>query len=147
MTTSADPMDTDILPVGIPEIADKLGVKRATVDQWIQRGLLPPPDWTIGGRPAWNWPTIRRWAAGTGRIVAPLDSRPLYGQLADALAEQIQRGELAPGQLLPSEPYLMGNHDVSRGTVRAAMALLRDRGLIVTAPGKGSFVAGGVEPE
>lgn len=59
---------TDVLPVGIPEIAEKLGVKRATVDQWIQRGLLPPPDWTVGGRPAWNWPTVRGWAVETGRL-------------------------------------------------------------------------------
>jgi predicted DNA-binding transcriptional regulator AlpA len=58
----------DMLPVGISEIAVKLGVKRATVDQWLQRRLLPPPDWTVGGRPAWNWPTVRRWAEETGRI-------------------------------------------------------------------------------
>lgn len=62
-------MDAEILPVGIPEIAAKLGVRRPTVDQWIQRNLLPEPDWTVGGRPAWNWPTIRRWAEETGRIV------------------------------------------------------------------------------
>ncbi|MEV1288039.1 winged helix-turn-helix domain-containing protein [Micromonospora sp. NPDC049679] len=73
--------------------------------------------------------------------MAPLDPRPLYEQLADTLGEQIEHGELAPGQLIPSEPYLMGTHGVSRGTVRAAMRLLRDRGLIVTLPGKGSFVA------
>ncbi|MGC9667100.1 GntR family transcriptional regulator [Planosporangium sp. 12N6] len=69
-----------------------------------------------------------------------LDPRPLYEQLADVLGEQIRSGALAPGQLLPSEPYLMGEHGVSRGTVRAAMRLLRERGLIVTRPGKGSFV-------
>jgi predicted DNA-binding transcriptional regulator AlpA len=58
-------------PVGIPEVAEKLGVKRATVDQWIQRGLLPEPDWTVGGRPAWNWPTVWRWAEETGRAPQP----------------------------------------------------------------------------
>jgi GntR family transcriptional regulator len=73
-------------------------------------------------------------------IMAPLDPRPLYEQLADAISEQIERGELAPGQLLPSEPYLMGEQGVSRGTVRAAMRMLRERGLIVTLAGKGSFV-------
>lgn len=54
-------------PVGIIEIAEKLGVKRATVDQWLQRGLLPEPDWTVGGRPAWEWSSIARWAEETGR--------------------------------------------------------------------------------
>jgi DNA-binding GntR family transcriptional regulator len=73
--------------------------------------------------------------------MVPLDARPLYEQLADAVGEQIKAGHLAPGQIVPSEPYLMGTHGVSRGTVRAAMRLLRDRGLIVTLPGKGSFVA------
>lgn len=58
----------EILPVGIPEIAERLGVGRPTVDQWIQRELLPPRDWTVGGRPAWNWPTIRNWAQATGRL-------------------------------------------------------------------------------
>ncbi|WP_205862759.1 GntR family transcriptional regulator [Planosporangium thailandense] len=73
--------------------------------------------------------------------MAVLDPRPMYEQLADAIGDQIASGELAPGQLLPSEPYLMGEHGVSRGTVRAAMKLLRERGLIVTLAGKGSFVA------
>jgi GntR family transcriptional regulator len=73
-------------------------------------------------------------------MTAPIDWRPLYVQLADTIAEQIERGELAPGQILPSEPYLMGTHGVSRGTARAALRLLRERGLIVTLPGKGSFV-------
>lgn len=72
--------------------------------------------------------------------MAPLDPRPLYEQLADDLAEQISRGDLAPGQRLPGEPYLEQTHGVSRGTVRAAMRVLRDRGLVVTYPGKGSFV-------
>jgi GntR family transcriptional regulator len=72
--------------------------------------------------------------------MAALDPRPLYVQLADAIADEIERGSLAPGQVLPSEPYLMQTHDVSRGTVRAAMRELRERGLIVTRPGKGSFV-------
>jgi GntR family transcriptional regulator len=73
-------------------------------------------------------------------IMPALDPRPLYEQLADAIGEQIERGELVPGQILPSEPYLMGEHGLSRGTVRAAIRLLRERGLIVTLPGKGSFV-------
>lgn len=54
-------------PVGIQEIAEKLGVARATVDQWIQRGIFPAQDWTVGGRPAWDWSTVRRWAETTNR--------------------------------------------------------------------------------
>ncbi|MGZ6836791.1 MAG: helix-turn-helix transcriptional regulator [Blastococcus sp.] len=58
-------MDAD--PVGIPEIAARLGVKRATVDIWRTRQLLPEPRWTVGGRPAWNWPDVLEWARQTGR--------------------------------------------------------------------------------
>ncbi|GAB3798163.1 GntR family transcriptional regulator [Micromonospora zhanjiangensis] len=77
-------------------------------------------------------------------VTGPIDWRPLYVQLADTIAEQIERGDLAPGQVIPSEPYLMGTYNMSRGTVRAGLRLLRERGLIVTQPGKGSFV---VEPK
>ncbi|HUZ26178.1 MAG TPA: winged helix-turn-helix domain-containing protein [Streptosporangiaceae bacterium] len=50
-------------------------------------------------------------------------------------------GRLAPGRLLPSESTLMGEHGVSRDTVRKAVGLLRDEGLVVTVQGKGSYVA------
>jgi hypothetical protein len=56
------------LPVGIVEIAGRLNVKRATVDQWQARELLPDPAWTVGGRPAWPWSAIRAWAHDTGRL-------------------------------------------------------------------------------
>lgn len=63
-------------PVGIPEIAERLGVKRPTVDVWMQRAADPdtslPPfperDYTVGGRPAWEWATIVEWAKRTGRL-------------------------------------------------------------------------------
>ena len=49
-------------PVGAVEIADRLGVKRRTVDQWRRRRIgFPPPRWTVGGRPAWDWPDIAAW--------------------------------------------------------------------------------------
>lgn len=56
------------VPVGLVEIADRLGVQRATVDQWRARGLLPEPRWTVGGRPAWSWLEIAEWATETGRL-------------------------------------------------------------------------------
>jgi predicted DNA-binding transcriptional regulator AlpA len=54
-------------PVGLAEIAERLGVKRATADMWKLRGLLPEPRWKVGGRPAWDWADIAAWAAETGR--------------------------------------------------------------------------------
>ena len=58
-------------PVGAIEIADRLGVKPATVYQWRYLGRLPEPDWVVGGRPSWKWSTIERWAIDTGRLAKP----------------------------------------------------------------------------
>lgn len=55
-------------PVGLVEIAELLQVRRSTVDQWGQRGLLPPREWTVGGRPAWRLSVIVAWAHDTGRL-------------------------------------------------------------------------------
>ena len=57
-------------PVGAVEIAARLNVKRQTVDAWRQREAVgfPPPRWTVGGRPAWNWHDIEAWARRTGRL-------------------------------------------------------------------------------
>lgn len=71
----------------------------------------------------------------------PLSATPLYQQLADLLAGQIERGELRPGQPLPSELHLQQTYDVSRGTVRSAMRVLRERGLVVTVQARGTYVA------
>ena len=71
----------------------------------------------------------------------PLSAVPLYRQLADLLAGQIERGELRPGQPLPSELHLQQTYDVSRGTVRMAMRELRERGLVITVQARGTFVA------
>lgn len=58
----------EVDPVGLVEIADRLGVPRRNVDRWRERGVLPDPDWTVGGRPAWDWSTIEDWARATGRL-------------------------------------------------------------------------------
>ena len=65
---------------------------------------------------------------------------PLYTQLADILRERIKSGELPPRSLVPSESYLQQEQGVSRGTVRTAISILRDEGLVVTITGRGTFV-------
>lgn len=56
-------------PVGTVEIAERLGVSRSAVDAWRMRSLgFPDPKWTVGGRPAWNWPDVETWATETGRL-------------------------------------------------------------------------------
>lgn len=69
-----------------------------------------------------------------------MDPTPLYTQLAGILREMITSGELQPRSTLPSESYLQQEQGVSRGTVRMAIAILRDEGLVVTISGRGTFV-------
>lgn len=65
----------------------------------------------------------------------------LYQRFADYLAATITSEILRPGARFPGERDLAAEHGVSVGTVRRATAVLRDRGLVVTLPAKGTYVA------
>jgi GntR family transcriptional regulator len=65
---------------------------------------------------------------------------PLYVQVADAIGARITRGEFPPNRLIPSENQLVQEYGVARGTARKAIELLRDRGLVTTVVGRGTFV-------
>src|SRR5580658_3770213 len=67
-------------------------------------------------------------------------AHPKYQQIADQLMAQISSGALAPGQRLPSEPDLAVQYDASRNTVRLAIAVLINQGLVVSRQGLGTFV-------
>jgi GntR family transcriptional regulator len=67
-------------------------------------------------------------------------AQPKYHQIADQLRAQIKSGALAPGQRLPSEPDLAAQYDASRNTVRLAIALLTNQGLVESRQGLGTFV-------
>src|SRR5690606_30966907 len=58
----------DDTPVGLVEIAERLGVERQAGGASRHRGGLPDPAGTAGGRPAWAWSTIEAWARHTGRL-------------------------------------------------------------------------------
>lgn len=66
---------------------------------------------------------------------------PVYQQLADWMIENISTGEWHAGFQIPAEPNLAEELDVSRGTLRKTIGLLVQRGLLVQAHGKGTFVA------
>jgi GntR family transcriptional regulator len=67
-------------------------------------------------------------------------AHPKYQQIAEQLRAQITSGALAPGQRLPSEPDLAAQYDASRNTVRLAIALLTNQGLVISRQGLGTFV-------
>ncbi|AZK48775.1 GntR family transcriptional regulator [Paenibacillus lentus] len=66
--------------------------------------------------------------------------RPLYINVYDELLLQIKKGEYQPGTQLPSEPELARKLGVSRATLRQALVLLQDDGLVRNLRGKGNFV-------
>lgn len=72
--------------------------------------------------------------------INPYSEVPAYQQLAQILRDQIKRGELGHLDPLPSESALGQTHGVGRDTVRSAIALLRDEGLVFTVSGRGTFV-------
>ncbi len=67
-------------------------------------------------------------------------SIPLHLAISEKLRSQIFEGQYAPGEQLPSEHRLMEQFEVSRITVRRAIANLISQGLVVSQRGKGVFV-------
>jgi DNA-binding GntR family transcriptional regulator len=63
-----------------------------------------------------------------------------YQQLAEALGAEIEEGRIGVGDLLPTEAALALQFDVSRHTVREALRVLREQGLITSRQGMGSRV-------
>ncbi|GAA2039643.1 GntR family transcriptional regulator [Streptomyces carpaticus] len=65
---------------------------------------------------------------------------PLYFQLSQQLEAAIEHGELLPGTLLGNEIDLAGRLGLSRPTVRQAIQVLVDKGLLVRRRGVGTQV-------
>lgn len=65
---------------------------------------------------------------------------PAYLQIANTLSEEIAAGLYRAGDQLPTEPQLRAQYGVSPATVRRAIGILLDRGLVTTTQGKGTFV-------
>src|SRR6202030_264851 len=74
-----------------------------------------------------------------------------YRDIAAKLPKEIRLGNDPIGELLPTETELMAHHAASRQTVREALRILMDQGLIVRRAGLGSVViataAGAVHPQ
>ncbi|MBN1857444.1 MAG: GntR family transcriptional regulator [Dehalococcoidia bacterium] len=58
------------------------------------------------------------------------DARPIYQQIVSQVKEQIQRGDLQPGDELPPVRELAGALGINLHTVRGAYGRLRDQGII-----------------
>ena len=65
---------------------------------------------------------------------------PLYASIAGRAEARIRAGEWAPGDRLPPERELCRDLEVSRATLRQALAELEERGLVSRHQGRGTFV-------
>jgi GntR family transcriptional repressor for pyruvate dehydrogenase complex len=65
----------------------------------------------------------------------------LNEKIASKIRELLARGDLEPGDRLPTEQALCAAHGVSRTVVREAIAALKADGLVVARQGSGVFVA------
>jgi DNA-binding GntR family transcriptional regulator len=76
-------------------------------------------------------------------IAAPggRESDLAYLRVADDIAARIASGELTAGTRLRAERDLAEYYGVAYGTIRRAMQVLRERGLIKSIHGRGTFVA------
>jgi GntR family transcriptional regulator len=69
------------------------------------------------------------------------DSRPLYVIIYEKLFDLIKEGHFKRGQKLPGEHTLANQFGVSRGTLRQALLILQEDGIIYNYQGKGNFVS------
>ncbi|MEE2866477.1 MAG: transcriptional regulator NanR [Pseudomonadota bacterium] len=87
-----------------------------------------------------DWRVMENWnglGAGDDKIVR----RKLSDQVFDRLREMIVRGELGPGDPMPSERELMQRFGVGRPAVREAMQTMHTQGLISISQGERSRVS------
>ena len=79
----------------------------------------------------------------TGKDMKTIDRdsyEPAYMQIVRIVTEQIAQGKLRPGDQLPTEGQFKKQFGVSPMTIRRAINILVERGLISTTQGKGTFV-------
>ncbi|MDM0116025.1 GntR family transcriptional regulator [Variovorax sp. J22R133] len=74
------------------------------------------------------------------RLERVAGQQPLYAALAGILSRDIRGGKHQPASVFPSEKELTERYGVSRQTVRQALRVLRDQGLISSHPGIGTIV-------
>jgi DNA-binding GntR family transcriptional regulator len=73
-------------------------------------------------------------------MITPDREGAAYRQLAEVLRDRMRRGDLRPGQRVPSEKDLHDEFGLARETIRRALAVLRLEGLIEVRHGHGTFV-------
>jgi len=75
-------------------------------------------------------------------VISNASPDPLYEQIAKQIKNNILKGELSPGDLLPSIRSLAKELQISVITTKRAYEELEREGFVESVTGKGSYVAG-----
>jgi GntR family transcriptional regulator len=70
----------------------------------------------------------------------PPPRTPRYVQVADKISADIKAEGLKPGTRLRPERELATTYEVAYATLRKAMGVLRERGVIETVHGQGTYI-------
>lgn len=81
-----------------------------------------------------------------GSVVDPSSPVYVYVQVADAIEADVRSGRLPVGARLPGEQDLAAQYGIAKGTASRVARELRDRGLAITVPNKGTFITEPPQP-
>lgn len=73
-------------------------------------------------------------------LVNPKSKQPLYEQLVEQLRKQLFLGVVEAGQSLPSVRQLATELGINPNTIQKAYRRMEAEGMIISVPGKGSFI-------
>ena len=73
----------------------------------------------------------------------PVLKESLHRKIADAIIDYIHTSGLKAGEKLPSERALSESLSISRNSLREALRVLENEGIIEVRTGKGAYVTGG----
>ncbi len=111
------------------------------MDGWVAD---PPQEQSRHASPEANGDIAAQAGSVTRRTKGSLTNErsrePAYLLIANEIAEQIGAGFYRAGDQLPTEAQLRSHYGVSPMTVRRAINILLERGLVSTTQGKGTFV-------
>ena len=74
-------------------------------------------------------------------LVNPKSKQPIYEQLVEQLRRQLFLGVVQAGQALPSVRQLATELGINPNTIQKAYRRMEAEGMIISVPGKGSFIS------
>lgn len=74
-------------------------------------------------------------------LITPISKDLLYIKIADAISNYIKKNNLKPGDKLPPERELAARFQTSRHSLREALRILENQGIISSQMGSGTYVA------